>query len=109
MTVVDVLRRARDLLLTKGWTQGAFARNKYGRSITALSRDAVCYCAYGAIDRASRRGKGDLAEASCDLLRRAARFRSSTSKWNDRRGRTKREVLRAFAKAIRIGEREANP
>lgn len=44
-----VLRKARKVLQTRGWTKGELARNKYRHKVDPTSPSAVKFCAYGAI------------------------------------------------------------
>jgi len=54
LTVADVLDRAADLIEPEGaWTQREDARSKNGRYVEPLSRDAVSFCMWGAIERAA--------------------------------------------------------
>lgn len=48
------------------WTQGSYARNKYGHIVNATSRSAVKFCAIGAIDASF---------ASVDIVAEAAAHR----------------------------------
>ena len=49
--VLKVLRTARGLI-NKGWTAGAFAKNKAGKTVSVKSPDAVSFCSIGALRRA---------------------------------------------------------
>lgn len=50
LTTKEVLIKARELISKpENWIQGAVARNKYGVSTQAISPDAVCWCAVGAL------------------------------------------------------------
>lgn len=49
-----VLKRARALISDpKGWTQGASARNKYGKMVDPESPKATRFCALGSVVRSS--------------------------------------------------------
>ncbi len=55
-TTVDVLVEARRLIAQpNGWTQKASARDADNEWVGATSKDAVCFCAMGAITRAASR------------------------------------------------------
>lgn len=98
--VQRALMRARDLI-RKGWTQGSAARDKEGRAVFCNDPKAVCFCALGALGRATLRNSvktrfkcnGALHDATCT---------SGLANWNDDPGQTKGNVLRAFTKAIRL-------
>lgn len=49
---LDIIERAKSLI-SSGWTQDCFARDKDGQSIDYTNSDAVCFCAEGALHRAS--------------------------------------------------------
>lgn len=50
--VTQKLIDARDILETKGWTQGAIARDADGNSCFTASSDVVCFCGLGALLKA---------------------------------------------------------
>lgn len=47
-----ILKRARKIVKSR-WTKGSIARDDLGRRISPYHDDAACFCAYGAIDRAT--------------------------------------------------------
>jgi hypothetical protein len=47
----DVLRMAAELLVTKGWTRGEFARDMWGNGTFSRSPSATTFCAIGACRR----------------------------------------------------------
>lgn len=98
----EILRRGRELLKERGWIQGQL-RSKDG------------YCALGAVYAASAELKGgkNRREAVMTLAEVAARregssFASDRDVWyyNDRDGRTRKQVLSLFDTAIRRAERK---
>lgn len=93
MNTAKILRRAAKLLETKGWTRGAYARTSSGRFCEPNCREAVRFCAIGAIERA---GGGTVGPAYA-ALRRA--IEGTVAHWNDTKGRTKRQVIAALLKA----------
>src|SRR6185312_9304932 len=101
-TVSDVLEAAAELISTPdAWTTGCMARDRDGRSVPALSRSAVSFCAMGAIRRASGRSE-IIYSGSVDALRRT--IQRPVTAWNDGYGMTAGLVvseLRAAAKASR--------
>ena len=95
VTAADVLERAADLLEEFGWCQGQFGSKGYGS-----------FCAIGAIFEASV----DLSNRNFSALAAPLGYKdgsdlgASLSRWNDREGRTKEEVvalLRSGAEAAR--------
>jgi hypothetical protein len=52
---IAVIRRAREIISDPvKWTQGSFARDKYGNTIEPISPYACRWCALGAIARAAK-------------------------------------------------------
>jgi len=119
-SAVDVLKRARELL-ANGWKQGWFAYDAGGQETSSFSRDAVCFCCHGAIDRAVfeiARGRNDysvwpIEATATSLLMKAihrnvgSTFEPCIADWNDAPERTQDEVLAAFDEAIEIAEKSA--
>ena len=103
---ISVLSKARDIIATKGWIQGSLAKDNEGRNVSPLCKDAVGYCAMGAIEKASYDfgkyfGDGELmtcvvSEQFFDSLDEDG----SISSWNDKKGRKKEDVIRIFRYAI---------
>ena len=47
---LTIIKKAKQkIYLKKNWTQEAFARDKDGRAVKAANKDAVCWCALGAV------------------------------------------------------------
>ncbi len=85
-----VLARARKLIEQKGWTQGCF------------SDPAGGLCSTAAINHAS--GNTQLRRGAYTAFERANDMRPTSDwgqivQWNDTQGRTKAEVIEAFARA----------
>lgn len=89
MTPAEVLLAARDLLLTKGWTQGAYARTIDGTSVAHVSRDAVSYCMIGAMGAVA---SFPLVDDAADLVYAEIPRMLGISGYNDTPGRTREEV-----------------
>jgi hypothetical protein len=103
--VLCVLLNARTLIALEGWTQGAEARDSNGRKVSASYPKATCFCAEGANDE----GAGDnfiLSITTHNYLGCTLRLKRGLHIWNDRKGRTKAQVLAAYDKAIAKLERE---
>jgi hypothetical protein len=96
------LQRGLKRLETKGWTQGWFARDKYGVRVEPTSPKAVCFCVLGAVDEdpAAR-------NALQDTLNRSPKTRHLyVANFNDTQ-RTVGPVLTLFRKTIKRLEQEA--
>ena len=103
-TAVDVLREARELIAKPGgWTQGVFARTSEGKACPWQASTASCFCALGAVERASAAGnRWHTRNQATDILRSEGigNIAESISLWNDAPHRTQADVIAAFDAAI---------
>jgi len=53
LTAKEILKGARALLVEKGWTQGALARDPAGAAVSPYAPEAMCFCVEGALLRAT--------------------------------------------------------
>jgi hypothetical protein len=101
--VKKVLRRAAKLLEPRGaWTQGEAARNAAGARVEVNAPDAVSFCAFGAICRASP--AAGTAGATVALGRALGALEAlpgvgCVASWNDKKSRRKGQVIAALRKA----------
>lgn len=103
-TTLETLRAARELIAKPGgWTQEFFARNASGERTNKFGPDAVCFCAYGAIDRAAGHSFSEADRRFMEALFDAT-GRDDVADWNDAPGRTQAEVVALFDKAIAAEE-----
>ncbi|MBI0530887.1 DUF6197 family protein [Sphingomonas sp. TX0522] len=93
--VADVLERAADLIAKPGaWTQGNYARDAAGEGLhDGFNPAAVCWCAYGAIEKVTNEGMGG------DLRNAAANAIPWGPFWNDAPERTQAKVVAALRSA----------
>lgn len=100
--IVAVLEKAA-ARIASGWTQHEYARNSDGLRTNSQDPHATSWCAEGAVMAST---KSDLLRVfALDFLRRGAGIEAgSILFWNDERGRTRRQVLAAFRRAIRLLE-----
>lgn len=104
MTDIEILIAARDLISNPArWTQNFLAKDEYEYHVDPLSPDAVCWCAFGAIEKVGDDwksfllGKGAskfLVEASEEL------FRDGVSTVNDTLGH--QAILAVYDRAIEL-------
>jgi hypothetical protein len=105
----SILNNAHDLLVAKGWTQGAYAKDVNGTPVGYAGDDAACFCSLGAIFNAYEKLRPandeikdyrDLANAY-GLARRVLEETTGeyVPSWNDAPNRTVAEVLAAFRTA----------
>jgi len=107
MNALQVLRKARKLIETpERWTKGDAAKDRDGVPVGMKSRAAVCFCAAGAIARASGGWNGGYHNARAAL---EVAIGGAIAEWNDAPRRTHAQVLRAFDKAITSLEKPTNP
>ena len=113
--VETVLRRARNILRTKGWTQDYEAKDAEGNDVHYWSDKAVCFCSVGALRRAAHEldanKPSDLANHNFERSRVAGFYLlrdeiissygdcTLMSYWNDKVERRKSHVLAMFGKA----------
>jgi hypothetical protein len=107
----DILKIAKDKLINKGWTQGAYARSGL-MSVAYDSKHADSFCPLGAIYSVidyALLGTSYLQDryATTDAisyLHRATGYDGTIPNWNDQTERTKEQVIAAFDKAIELAE-----
>jgi hypothetical protein len=97
--VRTVLRDAAELLRTKGWTQGYYAKDADAYWRDADSKDAACFCTMGAIMRVAGSDVDPRATVAFGLVRRVIGS-ESIGVWNDAPGRTLAEVLTTLERAV---------
>ncbi len=97
MTTKEVLEKAKDLLLVKGWGQGFSSRRE-----TLCLGEALARPFQEADDELYNKVKDlialEIGDASQDIFMRPAI--TSIVHWNDSPGRTKQEVIALLDKAI---------
>ncbi len=108
-STADILRKAKALIdAPEKWTKGAFCRSAAGKAVSTFSRDAVCFCAVGAIARLEVTGViTDVRASRAEEALRDAIHATAVSHWNDAPERTHAEVMAAFDKAIALAESKA--
>lgn len=107
MNTVLILRAAKGLLETKGWTQGSYAKDAEGNRVPPELAQATCFCALGAV-RAAPYAGGRM-QAMIALLRAIGPEWSNVPDFNDARGRTAAEVIAKFDEAIAAEEAKLAP
>jgi hypothetical protein len=123
MKASTVLKKARKVLKTKGWTKGELARNKWRHKVDPTNPNAVRFCAYGAIYHVLGVKDTDFGTKEYDhsehiKVNRVSRYLSATTPLNDMgwqtgvdtfndRDATKFEDVDAwFKRAIRLAEKD---
>lgn len=105
-TPLQILTDARALIDSpEKWTKNADARDANGEEIGVYSVAATCFCAYGAIERASEGRMGHTARA---FLRDSipSEWDRKIEQWNDSPQRTHAEVLAGLDTAIELARNE---
>lgn len=93
----QILHQAIELLRTKGWTQGSYARDAKGLRTDSHGSDATCFCVLGAIKRVYG-SKRDIKYLNIlhDTISRelvAQRLLASVVEWNDAPDQTAPQVI----------------
>ena len=106
---VTVLRRARKIIAERPFHQGSYAVDANGTEVTTTV-GAVCCCSFGALKIAAGAGAFDpplmdAAKAAVEFLAYANGI-GSVPVWHDAKGRTKRQVIAAFDRAIKLAQKE---
>lgn len=101
MNIKELLIKARSFIENKdSWTQGYFAKNSDGFGINPDNENAVCFCSWGAMEKAAGH-RLDLEDDNS--LRHLKQFMDyNIPKFNDHH--THAEVLAAFDAAIAAAE-----
>jgi hypothetical protein len=95
MSVKRILIAAANLIKNIGWTQGAFARDRYGATISPTRPEAACFCAAGAIISVAclrNSSSSEISEAEFFLRRRIG----NVEMWNDKPGQTAENVIKTL-------------
>ncbi len=113
-TTGKVLAKARDLIARPyGWTRRQFAGRRrghilgvdyhaYSTRVDPKNADALCFCAYGAVDMAAVMVAGNA------VIARGVLGQVGVGPWfNDSPKTKKRQILAGFDKAIRVAEGSA--
>ena len=119
---VTILKKAKQVLAEKGWTQGAFAHDGRGRLVDYSDRTAVQFCMLGALYYASDvdnvRARSRTAFFFYPAFYHASRcltkaVRAATDNscgdptiFNDMPRRTKADCLKVYDTAIALAEEE---
>jgi len=97
--VITAAKEARRLIAEVGWCQGFDAKDAQGHLVWALDPEAVCFCVFGAVERAfsgqpieSRYMIDDEIDDELGYM--------TMGKWNDVEGRTRDEVVAMFERVI---------
>lgn len=99
VSAADVLRSARARIATpETWTKGTAARNLTGHDVAANSKEAVCWCAMGALW-----ADGPLASRVGTSFLRAAIDGVAVAKFNDGPDTTHADILALYDRAIALG------
>jgi hypothetical protein len=107
-STLEVLTEARALIADpKHWTTRAYARGKDRIEVRPNAPEADCWCAVGALAKASGLEVRRIEDCSKPYraLQRAMSITGFLSGWNDRHGHD--EVLAAFDRAIEEARAEA--
>lgn len=111
MKISECLREMHDLIETKGWTQGAMARDAKGHIVPPDSSEATCFCLLGALDRVLDYENRDPDADPSRLYRSTLAFMERAlgceiDEFNDYELRTEVSILAKLDKLVDIAEKE---
>lgn len=103
---IAILRKALNLLKTKGWTKNYEAVDKNGEEVDPRSKEAVSFCAIGAVAGATpcQRYQQELIDTLADNLKppyKSEYFGGDVPEFNDAYNRRKRDIIRLYERTIR--------
>jgi hypothetical protein len=107
MTPTTFLKKVRKFI-ERGWCQGYFALNKEGREVDARSRSACKWCLIGAICKTTpdirflhikNIVENELDKDICSRAR--SQHQNSIEGWNDKPGRTQKQVLNLIDRVLK--------
>lgn len=103
LTAIEILENAKSLIKC-GWTQGAFARGKDGRTLKSYrSRSATHYCALAALMKPDK--TGTWSRQTLGFLQDALPPSSSTvMSYNDAPATTQADIVHLFDRAIELAK-----
>lgn len=112
----ELLAQSREVLRTKGWTRGAFARSALEDNVDPTEPAATCFCSMGAIHRAMNLSAScspypDTAWVLIGLTKTLLQKAGPTMdvfRFNDQ-CETVDEVLAWFDRAIELAKKEETP
>jgi hypothetical protein len=88
---------------SNAWCQQVYARDEFGDSVT-FTTSATQWCALGAVKHVLAMQPGEnrfaLKRAAYEKLLKHVDSTHTITSWNDKPGRTQREVLELYEKAI---------
>lgn len=94
-------------LIRKGWTQHTFARDKNKEPVSVSSPEACSFCLLGAVYKTAR----DLGPKSVIIEHKLldsleALTNQKTAKFNDKKGRTKTQIINLLNSALNSYRKE---
>lgn len=115
MKTSTVLKKARSVLVQKGWCQESLAKNRYRHDVDPTNPNAVKFCAYGAIHHVL--GLKDNQFFTNEVAVKAERYLkdalptdvlwySSVTLYNDRSSTTIQDVDSWFKRAIKLAKKD---
>ena len=98
MTDLEIMRAARALITPPGsWTQGEYARDSNGLSVSLLSERVKCFCALGSIKYTANSFFANVTAFRDHIYNK---YGVNIHCWNDHPDRTHAEVLAEFDELI---------
>lgn len=105
---INVLRKAITVLKENKWMRYHVAYNQYNEPVPPLSSDAVCFCAYGALQHAQKDDNVSLLKSKvvADQILREVFDHTNVHlvSFNDHYAHGKRDVIRVLEKTVKALE-----
>lgn|ERR1700745_1030365 len=126
MKTSTILKKAKSVLIEKGWTKGELARNKYRHKVDPTSPSAVKFCAYGAIHNVLGAPDADYPNDGVSKVEEVARYlkmvlpeqprsvefdpswfcRPTLDDYNDSDETTLKDMIVLFNQAIKLAKQD---
>lgn len=101
---IKVLEAAKTHLTNHEWTRGNNALDAKGQYVSPRSKKAVKFCAVGSFMAVSKSDKAIL--FAKELFTSAHPMHDHVTEFNDSHAKDKRDVIRAFDKTIKYGNKQ---
>lgn len=99
----DILRKAKELIETKGWCRRDYAVGPDGKSVSWADPKACGFCMSGALYAAYGINYGLTLFDAFEAIKQSNGINEIVT-FNDAKGRKKPQILRAFDRAIALAE-----
>ena len=99
----EILRKAKELIETKGWCRRDYAVGLDGEAISWSAPEACRFCMAGSLYAAAKTNHSPALSQAFDAIKQSNSIGDLVI-FNDARGRRKPQILKAFDRAIALAE-----